>query len=486
MDSGVLRGVFALAGTPRSTDRETANGGSESDEMTRTGQNDRTASTQNEQPETVRSTGRWRGIVTVSLLALAVGILAKRPSLLLVAAVGVAFVAYPRITSVPNPDLSVSRRVNPESADEGDIVDVHTTIRNEGEETLFDLRVIDGTPPMLSVCGGSPRCASALRPGGEVTLEYELRARPGRHQFQPTTLLCRDASGSIEIETAATAESPIECAARVPTVPLRARSRHRTGPLVTNEGGSGLEFHTVEEYKRGDPASRIDWRRFARTGELTSVAFRTERLADVVICVDARPEAYRASAATEPHAVVHAVDAAGRIGDALFDANHRVGLAAFGSTACVLSPGSGRDHSDRFHRHLATDPALTLVPPPSTRGADTRFSIVSPRKSDANSSLDCQLSRILTQIGSNTQVILLTPMCDEEASLIAHRFESVGTAVTVVSPDVTTDRTVGSRLVRLERDHRLTAVRNAGIPVVDWDPEESLGVALAAVERLER
>jgi len=190
---------------------------------------------------------------------------------------------------------------------------------------------------MLSVSDdGSPRCATALLPGGEVTIRYELRARPGRHAFRPTTVLCRDASGSVEVERSLTAASSVECAAEVPTVPLRAQSGHHPGPLVTDDGGEGIEFHSVEKYQRGDPANRIDWRRYARTGELTSLTFRTERLAEVVVCVDARPVSYRAADATEPHGVALAVDAADRIGDALFDANHRVGLwpGSDGASAC--------------------------------------------------------------------------------------------------------------------------------------------------------
>ncbi|MFO7927766.1 DUF58 domain-containing protein [Natronomonas sp.] len=425
----------------------------------------------------VRSTGRWRGIVAVTLLAVAAGLIAKRPPLLLVGAVGIAFAAYPRLAAVPEPELSVTRRIAPDSPGVGDAVTVRTTIRNEGESTLFDLRVVDGVPAMLAVDDGSPRCATALRPGGETTVTYRVRARAGRHRFQPTTVLCRDASGAVELETAVTAEDTIECAARIPAVPLRARSSYRTGPLLTDDGGRGLEFHSVEEYRRGDPASRIDWRRYARTGELTSVTFRLERLADVIVCVDARPEAYRASVDSEPHAVAHAVDAAGRIGDALFDAPHRVGLAAFGRELCFLAPDTGRDHAIRFQRRLVSDPALDLSPPPQAvrAGADAVDSNGTP-------ALDRQLSTIRSRLDSSTQLVLITPLCDDGAHRIAQRFELGGGVVTVVSPDATTDRTVGGRLARLERDHRLTALRNAGIPVADWEPTEPLGAALATLE----
>lgn len=442
-----------------------------------------------ERATTVRRTRRWRGVVAVVLVALAIGVLAKRPSLLLVAAVGVAFAAYPQLTEPPEPTLSVERRIAPESPAADETVEVVTTLRNEGEETLFDLRLVDGVPPMLSVEAGSPRLATALGPGEEATIEYSMRARRGTHRFRPTMVIARDASGATEVETTVVAETTIECGARVPEVPLRARSPHRTGQLVTDDGGSGLEFHRVKEYERGDPVSRIDWRRFARTGEFTSMEFRQERLAEVVLCVDAREAAYRASGTDEPHAVAHATDAAERIADTLFGADHRVGLAAFGRELCWLPPGSGRDHEDRFRRLLTTHRGLSLVPPQESDPAMvTDGGPEAEPDGDADGSADAaslsrQLSTLRTQLQGTTQVFFLTPLCDDAATRIVQTFETSGCSVTVISPDVTTDETVGSRLARLERQNRLTSLRNAGVPVVDWNPNERLGTALTALRR---
>ena len=436
----------------------------------------------------VRLTRRWRGIAAVALLAVAIGVLAKRPSLLLVGALAGAYAAYPRLTAIPDPDLSVRRKIEPSSPAEGERVSVRTTITNEGDATLADVRIVDGTPAMLSVSDGSPRCATALPPGGEATIRYELRARPGRHAFRPTTVLCRDASGSMEVETSLAAASSFECAAEIPTVPLRAQSGHHPGPLVTDDGGEGIEFHSVEKYQRGDPANRIDWRRYARTGELTSRVFRTERLAEVVVCVDARAASYRAADATEPHGVALAVDAADRIGDALFDANHQVGLAGFGRRVCVLPTRSGRDHASRFHHRLATDPAFDLDPPKTARadGGGGSGEGEGGERGDEGVPVDAQVSRIRAEFGANTQVVLVTPLCDDEASRIAQRFESGGTAVTVVSPDVTAAETAGGRLARLERANRLSVLRNAGIPVVDWAPAQPLGSAMTTSEGRDR
>ncbi len=441
-----------------------------------------------EQAVTVRRTNRWRGVVAVVLLALAIGLLANRPSLLMLAAVAVAFAAYPQLTDPPDPVLEIERRVDPESPNFGDLVEVTTTIRNVGDGTLYDLRLVDGVPPMLSVEDGSPRRGTALRPGGETTIEYSMRTRRGTHRFRPTMVLARDASGAIETETTVVEETAIECDQRVPEVPLRALTRHRSGQLVTDDGGSGLEFHGVKEYERGDPTSRIDWRRYARTGELVSTEFRIEQLADVVLCIDAREVAYRANSEDDPHAVAHATDAAERIADTLFESDHRVGLAAFGRELCWLPPGTGHDHSDRFRRLLATHRGLSLVPPRETTPTIVTGSVSTDEAANGDGTLerdelDRQLSTMLTQLHDRTQVFLLTPLCDDEATRIAQRLESNGCAVTVVSPDVTTDATVGGRLAEIERRNRLRSLHRSGIPVVDWDPDERLGTALSDLRR---
>lgn len=455
--------------------------GSQSTEPTETAE-----STTNEKPITTRTTGRWRGIVAVVLLAAATGLVAKRPSLLLVAAVGIAFAAYPRLTAPPTPTVSISRETEPVGDDR---IAVTTTIRNSGSAPLFDCRVVDGVPPMLAVVDGSPRCATTLAAGNTTTLSYELDGRPGGHHFQPTTVLCRDPSGALEVETTVDEPTEIEAAAALPTLPLRPQQSHGVGQLATDEPGDGIEFHSVESYTPGDPAARIDWRRFAKTGELSSVAFRTSVTAEVIVCLDTNPAAYRARSDSEPHAVAHAVDAAARIGDALFAANHRVGLAAIGGAESVLPPAAGREQAETFHHRLRTDPAFSLTPPADARtdGSETVSTGAAAGGTDAatadtESGIDSQLAAIEAHCGPQTQLLVLTPACDDAAVRIAHRFEPA-TAVTVISPDVTTGSTAGGLLAREARADRLTALRNAGIPAIDWDPTEPLGSTLATAGR---
>ena len=435
---------------------------------------------------TRRSTDRWRGVVAVALFAGAVGVFGKRPDVLLCAVVGVVFAVYPRITSEPSVNVAVDRTVSDRSPTHEEPTEVTVTVRNVGESVLPDIRIVDGVPPMLPVTGGSARHATALRPGKSTTFSYELTARHGTHSFGETTIIARDVSGSREVETTVSADAEIECHAAVPAVPLRAQSGQRPGRIVADTGGNGIEFDRTRTYRAGDPLNRIDWRRYARTGELTTVEFREERVASVVVCVDARPSAYRARNG-DPHAVSHGVAAARELCAALLEANDRAGLAAFGRDFLWEAPETGSDHAARLRRVLATHPTLSLQPPEASGAfADLGEWFTSPRgiADGGESQVAEQTATLRKRLGGETQVILLSPLLDEPIVESALSLEADGNAVTVVSPDVTTEETVGGRLARTERSNRIHSLQGAGVPVIDWDTGESLGtVLLRAAER---
>lgn len=421
---------------------------------------------------TVRRTRRWRGVVAVALFAGAVGLLFKRPAVLLLSVVGIAYAAYPQIPTAPAVSLDLDRRLDTDGPSEGEDVTVRVTVRNAGPTTLYDLRIVDGVPPMLSVSDGTPRHAAVLRPGDSTTFTYELTATQGTHRFEPATVVARDVSGGTEVETQVATETTIECVADVPEVPLRQQTREQVGRIVTSDGGSGVEFHRTREYQRGDDMNRIDWRRFARTGELTTTEFREERAAAVVLCLDVRESAYRSPGEGEPHAVAHERAAAEQLLAALSETTDSVGLATFGgSETCWLPPGTGRDHLVRARQLLATHRALSLYPPDGSADVDP----------------DEEVTDLRRRLGVNTQVVLLSPLLDAVAVSAAMSLEAGGHATTVVSPDVTTDATAGGGLARAERGIRLNTLRESGVRAVDWEPTEPLGAALVhARERWSR
>lgn len=423
-------------------------------------------------------TKRWRGAVAVALVAGGVGVVAMRPSLLLVAVVAIVFAVYPLVSPPPSPAVEVHRTVDDPSPSDGQDVRVTVTVRNAGDHLLPDLRVVDGVPPALAVTDGSPRLGTALRAGRTAEFAYTVEARAGRHQFAPATVVARDLSGGHEVETTAETDTELRCVTAVGDVALRDATTVAVGSVLTRRGGSGLEFHGTRQYRPGDELSRIDWSRFAKTGEHATVQYRQERAADVVVLVDAREAAYR-GAGDGPHAVACCVSAAQHLVPALFDGRNRVGIAGLGRSVAWLQPGSGRHHRARARRLLESHEAFSYVPPAE------------------EPDLDRQLDALARRLSDDTQLVVLSPLLDDEVRVALTRLEARGHHVSVVSPDVTgvhgaTDgdgaggASLGQRLAAVERRNAISALRAAGVPVTDWPPETPLATVLAVEARRRR
>ena len=416
-----------------------------------------------------RETNRWYGVNALSLAAGALGVLLGRPALLLVAVVGVAFGGFALAARPPDVHVELSRELERTTAAPGDRVRVTVTVRNAGESLLADLRLVDGVPDALDVVEGSPRTATALRPGKAASFSYAVRAARGDHEFDPVTVLARGFSGAVERETAvhARGDGALVCTPRLDVgdpLPLRGLTTGYTGRVVTDTGGPGTEFHAVREYRPGDPLSRIDWKRAARTGEYATLEFRRERAATVVLLVDTRETAYLAPNEDAPSAVERSVAAAGELFTSLLSTGDRVGLGAFGPGAYWLTPSVGDEHRARARRALATDEAF------------------SPTPRDAPFFPGLELRRIRRRLPADAQVVLFSPLPDDYIVRVARQLDAYGHPVTVVSPDPTADGTAGETLARLERRLRCSRLREVGLRVVDWKSDEYLGAAVAAAE----
>ena len=121
-----------------------------------------------------QDTNRWRGVLAISAIAVAVGLIVEVPPLLVVATVGVVYAVYPQLTPAWEPKLTLERSLSETAPANGERVVVETTVRNVGDRPILDLRFVDGVPPALTVVEGSPRCGAVLRPGAETTVTYEV------------------------------------------------------------------------------------------------------------------------------------------------------------------------------------------------------------------------------------------------------------------------------------------------------------------------
>lgn len=404
-------------------------------------------------------TGRWRPAAAAALFVVALGVYVADAAVLLAAVVPAAYAAYPSLVRPPSPSVSVERAVADCSPEAGETVAVSLRVRNDGTSPLAAVAVADDAPGSLGV-DGDTRLAAPLAPGESATTEYEVTTRHGVHEWGSPSVVVRDRSGGHE-----TTRSPdtggddrIECRPTVPGLLCRSGAP-RSGRRASDARGAGSEFGHVREYRRGDAPARVDWRRFAATGDLRTVVSPVPQRGTLVVCVDAREAAFRVRGDDHPTAVAHAATAGRAVAAAAAERGVQVGAAAFGTQFDWAPPTGGR-----FERSPAASVLDDRVADWQPTGGETRDDWRQPLRS---------------LLPAGADVVFSTPLPDGTVAAFARRL-AADRSVVVVSPDVTQSDTAGTRAAGLERRHRVRTLRNAGVPVVDWRPPAPL---TAAVER---
>ncbi|WP_436345663.1 DUF58 domain-containing protein [Natronorubrum sp. FCH18a] len=392
----------------------------------------------------------------------------------------------------PNSGLRLERSLEKSRVRPGQSLTVSISVTNDGSRVVPDVRIVDAPPGDVPVTAGSPAFATAVSPGETASHEYELTPPRGEYEFGPTTVRVR----SLPATAVATAEcepdgdSRFACETLLDAFPFRDRTIQFVGQAPTDDGGSGIEFFSTREYRRGDPINRIDWYRFARTGDLATVEYRRERAVTIVFVIDDRREHHCDVPDGGPGSFDLTLYAASRGVVASLEDGNRTGLATLSGDGWV-EPGSGSD----VRRQV--DDALEDARPSGSE-TDTPFRESRSRRPVAdggepsgperapssgpsdNGSLVADLER---RLPTRAQVAFCTPLLDDEAVDIVESLRTRGRAVTVVSPDVTTGAgtapSPGARIAGLERANRTDALRGLGAAVVDWDREEPISVALA-------
>lgn len=419
---------------------------------------------------------RWDAGIACTVVLAAVGVTLRNPVVLVAAVVPVTYVVFGAMSSLPDANsLAVERSVSESAPAPGERVVVELTVRNRGASTLTDVRLVDGVPEALTVSDGSPRASLALPPGSDTTVTYELVARRGEHDFDTPVVRVRTLSATRRRTVRIDAEgaSTVDCFASVDETPLRDATTLRVGERVTDTPGSGLEFYATREYRPDDPVDRIDWRRFARTGDLTTVQFRERRATRVVLVVDARESARVVPRPGHPDGAELCAYAAGQTFESLREAGNHVGLATIGVDAAAVDAALSGD-ADLPWIDAGTGPETrarvdAVLDAACEDGGRTAVA-------DGGSRL---AERIARRLAVDTQVILLTPAVDDAVVPLVRRLRVEGHETTVISPDRTTATTVGGSVEAVRRRLRLHRLRESGAAVVDWDPAEPLWTALS-------
>ncbi len=452
-------------------------------------------------------TPRFVGFVALFGVLVAVGLVTFTPVALAVAALLVVFLIAGVIQSPTPPadKLVASYTVTPVHPRPADTVTVAVTVTNESQQTYPDVRLVDTIPENLEVVDGAPRRAATLRPGGSVTMEYDVIARRGEYRFGPVRARVRTLVGSMWIQQPLQTHTPasMRCAVRADDIPLEERATHYIGELLSDVGGNGIEFHSTREYHRGDAPSRINWRGLAKRQELSTITYRERQATDVTIIADARPPSQVSAGPGEPSGATLATYATYQLLSTLIERGHYVGVAIPGLQPSGTTTGSfpcrridhGRgdgqkrlvfglfEEVDRLARANGTEDDESSTATASGTTFARRGTHVSENF----------VQDLTGWVSPSTQFVFVSTLLDDSGQELCQQLRQRGFPVVVISPDVTIsprsvsasgrdrsenadDTTVPNQTVRLRRGARVENLRQEGYTVVDWDPTRPLSV----------
>ncbi|WP_275738068.1 DUF58 domain-containing protein [Halorhabdus sp. SVX81] len=430
---------------------------------------------------------RFRSMRAYAIILIAAGIVTATPMLVIAATLPLGFVLQGAVARSPSVEqVRVRRDLDPETPLPGQPVEVTLTVENVGDGAIPDLRFVDGVPDELGVTAGSPIGGGSLRSGASLSQTYTLAADRGVYQFDPVTLRARNLSGTRRsTETVEpSGEDRFECRVAIEDVPIRQDTTTYAGQLATDTGGPGIEFYATREYQPGDPVKRIDWNQYARTGSLSTVEYREQRVAHVAVITDSRPPAHVAATQTQPTGATLSAYAATLAVEVLAGEGHHVSAGALGIPDPETGTGPpawvGVEERASFAAHAG---AVFNAAATGTKTTDQRATAADDGAAGTAQPTPAtdggrQFQRLQAQLPAGAQVLLCSPVADDAVVDLVEQLRAEGHAVTVLSPQ-TAPGTVGGRVAALERAGRIDQLRMLGAAVVDWSREEKLPIALA-------
>jgi uncharacterized protein (DUF58 family) len=218
----------------------------------------------------------------------------------------------------------------------------------------------------------------------------------------------------------------------------------------------------VRNYQVGDPRRWINWRLSARHPHaLFTNEFEQERIADVGLILDARLRSDVAAAGES--LFEYSVQAAAALTETFLADGNRVGLLVYGRVLDWTFPGYGRVQRERILRALASARTGESQIFDNLYYLPTRF------------------------FPAHSQLVLVSPLWPDDLPMLL-RLRARGYHLLVVRPDPVSlelkalpslpQVDLAARLVRVERNLLLRRLRQAGIPVVDWQVDRPLDRAI--------
>ncbi len=422
-----------------------------------------------------------------SALVLAAGITAYLLSLMmndtLLAGLGTALISYLILVSFTRRSLellpieelasetgvlgvvSVEREISSDRIFEGGEIEVMLRIESTGGMGLVE--VWDHLPDRVRIKSGDNHAIINLSEGHNV-IKYTLECPiMGPYSIGPLMLRKGDFSSMFFEEDRAEEYSDFIVLPRIEEI-SEAGIRSRTpklfsGTATLKQPGPGYEFYALREYRPGDSFRDINWKAYARSGELLVNAREREAISDIMIMADAR-EVTETGPLDSTMRIMNARTAAS-LASYFIKGKNSVGLTIYGDGVHMMQPSTGERHLDKIMSSLATMSA----------GGDT--------------GLEAAVSVVAPHIPSRSPVIVVSSLEGDESIIEGiEALQSRDFPVLVISSStLETEKETGNlsaedyEALNEHRKALIEFLRHEGVMVVDRSPGESLQMALMEV-----
>ena len=384
---------------------------------------------------------------------------------------GVAFVAFLAVNSwiTGHGDIQVVRTLSADNLYKGDDLYVELEITNPSWRRTQQLEIYDNVPHEMKLRSGLNYMRVNLGPGETTRVRYVLRCPlRGHYCIGPISIRYRDSFNLFSQEMYVDHRSDLIVFPQVREIEeamVRSRTpKMYTGATTLRTPGPGTEFFSLREYVPGDPFKIINWKAFARTGQLIVNEKCRDAVTDVFILVDSRDISRIGTVLKNPLEV--GTVAAASLASYFIKRRDSVALAVYDERLSFLSPDTGDKQYFKILSSLAGVAPKGAMPLQAvTNALSSRFSrgspvfIISALEGDGTT-----IPAIRDLAGRGHEVIILSPSSVD--------FERLVSRIPRTSYEV----------LKLERQNRLTALAGFGARVIDWMPDVELSQALLQVK----
>jgi uncharacterized protein (DUF58 family) len=412
---------------------------------------------------------RWILIWLVVLLVL-VGIIGRSGSIVALSLPLLIYIGAALLLSPNQSHLDIHRYQNSDFVNTGTPVQIKISVMNRGR-FLPEVLIQDAVPHEVEITSGKAGIRTLISSGEELDFDYEIISRRGFHKFTQVMVTSSDPFGLFPQLAPVVVYSQLTTFPAVKKLhPIRIQpqeTRPYPGPIRSRKGGSGTDFYGIRDYEAGDPMRWVNWQATSRHAEeLFTNQFELENIADVGLIVDARPHTDIQDLSVS--LFEHSIRITASLADAFLNAGNRVSLLVYGYGMDRVFPGYGKAQRERILRLLAQVRTGHNYPLESLNYLPTRL------------------------FPARSQLVMISPLSRHDTPHLI-RLRASGYDLLIISPDPVDyqARTLGgeahieeaARLAQIERNLLLKKLAKAGIPVVNWNVDQSADNAIQKVTR---